>query len=91
MMQCGGDKSAFIPTDADGIKTSSQCTKCHCEESTCIFTLMSTVVDSKVYGHDTTSVGGLLEHEHIVSVATVVYVFLKMQSLSAMETACLLP
>jgi hypothetical protein len=53
-----------------------QCTNCLCEESTCIFTLMSTVVDSKVYGrHDTTSVGGLLEHEHIVSVATHWYSF----------------
>jgi hypothetical protein len=62
MMQCGGDKSAFIPTDANGIKTSSQCTDCLCEESTCIFALMSTVVDSKVYGHDTTSVGGQPEH-----------------------------
>jgi hypothetical protein len=77
-MQYGGDKSAFIPTNANGVKTSSQCTNCLCEGegSTCIFTLMSTVVDSKVYGHDTTSVGGLLEHEHIVSVATLVFVFL---------------
>jgi hypothetical protein len=75
-MQCGGDKSAFIPTNANGIKTSSQCTNCLCEESTCIFTLMSTVVDSKVYGHDTTSVGGQLDHEHIVSVAALAFVFL---------------
>jgi hypothetical protein len=41
-----------------------------------IFTLMSTTTSCKVYGNETTSVGGLLEHEHIVPLATVVFVFL---------------
>jgi hypothetical protein len=54
MMQCGGDKSGYIHTGADGAKTSSQCTDCLCEKLTCIFTLMSTVVGSKVFGSDTT-------------------------------------
>ena len=54
-MAATSDKSAFIPTGADGIKTSSQCTKCHCQESTCIFTPMSTAVGCKAFGSDTTS------------------------------------
>ena len=65
MVQCGGDKSSFIHTGADGAKTSSQCTDCLCEESTCVFTPMSTVVGCKaVFGSGATSVGGKLEHEH---------------------------
>jgi hypothetical protein len=65
MMQCGGDKSGFIHTGADGAKTSSQCTDCLCEESTCVFTPMSTVVGCKaVFGSGATSVGGKLEHDH---------------------------
>jgi hypothetical protein len=67
MNQCGGDKSGYIHTGANDTKTSSKCTGCLCENPTCIFALMSTVVDSKVFGGDTTSVGGQLEHEHIVA------------------------
>jgi hypothetical protein len=37
---------------------------------------MSTVVGSTVFAHDTTSVGGQLEHEHIVALSTVVFVFM---------------
>ena len=59
--------SGYINTGADDTKTSSPCIGCLCEKPTCIFTLMSTVVDSKVFGGDTTSVGGQLEHEHIVA------------------------
>jgi hypothetical protein len=81
MIQCGGDKSSFLTNNADGTMTSSRCRECLvCPESTCIFALMSTAISSHVFGHATTSVGGQLEHEHIVPLATVVFVFLQLSS-----------